>query len=128
MAARYDKYEPKAGGFRAQLNADTSATTTLPLGVGLNSSGKVVVGAGQTGVIGVVVLNKDMLAGDVVDVMTSGEVVDCSGLVAGTAYTANTTTGVISSAAASATQTPVGFTAEATRLVVRRSIQPYIGT
>jgi hypothetical protein len=50
------------------------------------------------------------------------------GLAAGTVYTANTTTGVISNAAASATQTPVGFTVEAARLIVRRSANPFIGT
>lgn len=128
MPARYDKYEPKAGGFRAALNADTVKTTGLPLGVGLNTSGKVVVGAGNTGVLGVIVLVKDMKAGDIVDVMTGGEVVDCTGLTAGTVYTANTTTGVLSNAAASATQTPVGYTVEAARLIVRRSANPFIGT
>ena len=40
-------------------------------------------------------------------------------LSAGTVYTANTTTGVISSDAASGTQIKVGFTVEATRLVIR---------
>jgi hypothetical protein len=53
-----------------------------------------------------------------VDVLTNGELVEFAG-VAGTKYTANTTTGVISSAAASATQIPVGWTVEATRLIVR---------
>ena len=128
MASRYDKYEPKAGGFRAVLHVDTVKNTGNPLGVGLNASGRVVVGAGNTGVLGVMVLTKDMKAGDIVDVMTSGEVVDCTSLTAGTVYTANTTTGVISNAAASATQTPIGFTVEATRLVVRRSANPFIGT
>lgn len=128
MAARYDKYDPMVGGFRAPLNVDTVKNTGLPLGVGLNSSGRVVVGAGNTGVIGVLVLTKDMKAGDIVDVMTSGECVDCTTLTAGTVISANTTTGVLSNAAASATQTPVGFTVEATRLVIRRTTQPHIGT
>lgn len=128
MASRYDKYDPMVGGFRAPLNVDTVKNTGLPLGVGLNSSGRVVVGAGNTGVIGVLVLTKDMKAGDIVDVMTSGECVDCTTLTAGTVISANTTTGVLSNAAASATQTPVGFTVEATRLVIRRTTQPHIGT
>jgi hypothetical protein len=50
--------------------------------------------------------------------MTDGELVEFAG-VAGTAYTANTTTGAITSAAASGTQIYVGHTVEATRLVVR---------
>jgi hypothetical protein len=103
-------------------------STGLPLGVGLNTSGRVVVGAGNTGVIGVLLLVKDMKAGDIVDVMTAGEVADCTTLVAGTVYTANTTTGVLTNGAASATQTPIGYTVEATRLIVRRSTNPFIGT
>ena len=127
--ARYDKYGPKTGGFRARLFADRTKTSTgNPLGVGLDVNGRVVVGAGQTGIIGVLATTKDLKAGDVVDVMTSGEVVECTGLAAGTVYTANTTTGVITSAAASATQTPIGYTVEATRLIVRRNVQPFIGT
>lgn len=130
--ARYDKYEPKAGGFRAPLAADLTATTATgggnPIGVGLNSSGQVVPGAGQTGVIGVLVTTRNMKAGEIVDVMTSGEVVEMASATAGTAYSANTTTGAITNAAASATQTPIGFTVEATRLIVRRTTQPFIGT
>ncbi len=118
MAARYDKYEPKVGGFRVPLNVDTVKNPGLPIGYGLNASGRAVVGAGATGIVGVLILTKDMKAGDIVDVMTSGEIVDCVGLTAGTVYTANTTTGVISNAAASATQTPIGFTVEATRLII----------
>lgn len=125
--AQYDKYEPKAGGFRAPLNADLTKTAA-PIGVGLNSSGRIVAGAGNTGIIGVLNTVKNMKAGQIVDVMTSGEIVDMAGLTAGTLYTANTTTGVISNAAASATQVPVGFTVEATRLIVRKSVPLFIGT
>jgi hypothetical protein len=63
-------------------------------------------------------LPQDKAAGTVVDVMTDGEIVQ-AGLVVGTLYTANTTTGAITSAAPSATQTPVGWTVEANRLIVR---------
>jgi hypothetical protein len=127
--ARYDKYEPKAGGTRAPLAADLTKTSTgNPVGVGLNSSGQVVAGAGNTGIIGVLCTTKDMKAGDIVDIMTDGDCVDCvSPLVAGTAVTADTTTGALGVTAASATKTPVGFTVEATRLVVRRSAQPFTG-
>lgn len=125
--ARIDKYDFNAGGFRAPLAADQVktnglvATATGPLGVGLDTSGRVVLGQGNTGVIGVLVLTEDKKAGDIVDVMTAGEVTDCGG-TAGTTYTANTTTGVVSNAAASATQIRVGNTVEVGRLVVRARI------
>lgn len=102
--ARYDKYEPIAGGFRGKLNADLTLTSGSFMGaVSLNASGKVVVGtAGQTGLVGILVKNAPVqaingrwatslagtpnpaapigaLAGDIVDVMTAGEIVDIPG-------------------------------------------------
>jgi hypothetical protein len=119
--ARYDKYDPKAGGFRAALAADLTKTAEgNPIGVGLDTNGRVVPGAGNTGVVGVVVTVKDMKAGDIVDVMTAGEIVEMTGATAGTVLTALTTTGVLGTAAADATHIRVGHTVEATRLVVRR--------
>jgi len=115
--ARYDKYEPKSGGFRAAL-AVALTGQAAPRGVGLDVNGRVVVGAGTTGIQAVLVLPEDKAAGEVVDSMTDGEIVEFAG-AAGTVYTAHTTTGVISAAAASGTQIAVGFTAEATRLIVR---------
>lgn len=115
--ARIDKYQPTAGGFRAPLNAAYTGAAA-PIGVGINGSGRVVVGASVTGVIGVICSPYDKAAGDIIDVMTFGELVEFGG-AAGTVYTANTTTGVISSAAASATQKVVGFSVEADRLIVR---------
>lgn len=74
---RYDKYDPKVGGFRATLAADfPAASVEKVLGVGLDSNGRVVVGAGQTGVLGLLVLTKARKAGEVVDIMTSGEIVE----------------------------------------------------
>lgn len=115
--ARIDKYEPKGGGFRAPLAAQLTGQAA-PRGVGLDVNGRVVPGAGTTGIVAVLTLPVTKPANAIVDNMTDGELVEFAG-VAGTAYTANTTTGVISSAAASATQIYVGFTVEATRLVVR---------
>lgn len=123
---RIDKYDNVSGGFRAPLAADQAALTgaiggaTGPLGVGLDVNGRVVAGAGQTGVKGVLVTTRALKAGDIVDVMTHGELVEFGG-VAGTNYTANTTTGVISSAAGSVTQKRVGHTVEASRLICRVS-------
>lgn len=115
--ARFDKYDPKAGGTRAALAADW-AKTTGPIGVGLNSSGQVVAGAGNTGIIGVLCLTKAKLAGEIVDVMRSGEIVEMASVTAGTVLTADTTSGAIGTTAASATKVAIGHTVEATRLVV----------
>lgn len=123
---RFDKYDPVSGGFRAPLAADYTGAVNA-IGVGLNSSGQVVPGAGNTGVIGVICQPANKKAGDIIDVMTHGEIVE-AGLAAGTVYTADTTSGAIASSAASATKTPIGFTVEANRLIVRRGVQPYIGT
>lgn len=123
--ARIDKTNSAVGIFRAPLAADYAGSET-PVGVGLDVNGRIVIGAGQTGVIGLLVRppqnpSTPLLpykAGVQCDVMTGGELVEFAG-VAGTRYTANTTTGVLSSAVASVTQIPVGWTVEATRLVVR---------
>ena len=124
--ARIDKTEPNVGSFRAPLNADLAAGAA-PLGVGINSSGRVVVGAGQTGIVGVVVNPYAKKAGDIIDVLKLGQLVEFGGAAA-TIYTANTTTGVISNGAASATQKVIGFTVEADRLIIDVGPNNYIGT
>lgn len=112
--ARIDKYQPVAGGFRAPLNAAYTGAAA-PIGVGINSSGRVVVGAGQTGIVGVICSPYDKAAGDIIDVMTNGELVEFGG-AAGTTYYAHATTGVISTTVSAYR---VGATVEADRLVVR---------
>ena len=121
--ARIDKYQPVAGGFRAPLNANYTGAAAA-IGVGLNSSGRVVVGAGQTGIVGVICSPYTKVAGDIIDVMTNGELVEFGG-AAGTQYSANTNTGAITNGAASATQVPIGFTVEADRLIVRKSTRTF---
>jgi hypothetical protein len=123
--ARIDKTDSAIGVFRAPLAADYAGSET-PVGVGLDVNGRIVLGAGQTGIVGILCRPPQnpatplmpYKAGVQCDVLTNGELVEFAG-VAGTKYTVNTTTGVISSAAASAPQIPVGWTVEATRLVVR---------
>jgi hypothetical protein len=118
---RYDKYDGKAGGFRAPLDFDVAPEDAFtPFGVGLNANGRLVKGAGNTGIRGLLITHEAATAGSVYDVMTAGECVE-AGLAAGTSYTANTNTGAISNAAASATQIDIGCTVEAKRLVVRRA-------
>lgn len=114
--ARYDKYDPISGGFRALLAADwLSADVAKPIGVGLDANGRAVKGKGNSGITGVLVLDKQLKAGVPVDIMTSGEIVDCTGLAAGTEYFAADagTIGTVN------TDTKVGHTVESTRLVVR---------
>jgi hypothetical protein len=123
MGARIDKTESAVGVVRGSLNADiSSGSWNKPLAVGINSSGKVVLGAGQTGIVGVAIFDKtNYRAGQVCDIFKLGDII-LSGsdvLAAGTAYTANTTTGVITNAAVSGTQVAVGFTVEADRLVLK---------
>ena len=125
--ARYDKYNPYGGGFRAPLAADwAEADIGKPYAVGINNSGQVVKGAGQSGVTGVLILTMVRKAGAIVDVMTDGEIVEFGPTAgapgtdfgaAGTSYFANTTTGVISTTSGVGT-VKVGHTVEAKRLIV----------
>jgi len=147
--ARYDKYDPISGGFRALLNANLTLTDGGFMGaVSLNSSGRVVVGtAGQSGLVGVLVKNAakgpigawdtsmqggtpnpyapvGAIAGDVVDIMTSGDIVDLdtTDFPAGSKVYASAAGVISTSAAAGAIQ--VGWTVEAGRLVVRVAGNP----
>ena len=127
--ARYDKYDPKAGGYRAPLAADFDpANLEKILGVGHDASGRVVIGSGASGLKGVLVLTKARKAGDIVDVMTDGEIVEFGpsdagkvpGVdfgVAGTKYFSAGTGLVTSTGGAGAMY--VGHTVEAQRLIVR---------
>lgn len=75
--SRYDKYDPKNGGYRSILAADFNALNLEKLlGVGHDANGRTVIGAGQSGITGVLVLTKARKAGEVIDVMTSGEIIE----------------------------------------------------
>lgn len=116
--ANYDKYDPKSGGFRATLKEDwLPADLKTVIGVGLDASGQVVKGSGNSGMVGVLVLTKARKAGEVVDIMTNGDIVSFNGNP-GTAYFANATTGVVSSTGG-AGSFRVGATVAGQRLVVR---------
>lgn len=119
--ARYDKYEPLTGGFRAKLNDNwLTADLNKIVAVSLNASGKVVKGtAGQSGFVGVVCLTKVLNADDVVDVMQDGEIVELTGLSAGTQYYAVSTGEGVNT---TNTGPRVGWTVEATRMVVRCNV------
>lgn len=126
-SARYDKYNPISGGFRAKsaiawVYSATEGSNDLGKvwAVGLDANGKVVKGAGATGIIGIVVVTKPTAINDVMDVMTDGEVADftlanASAAAAGTRYFGVAADGTFST---TATGTRLGWTVEASRLVV----------
>lgn len=128
--ARYDKYDPIANGFRADIAADfPDADLGKIFGVGLDTAGKVVKGTGNSGIVGIlVVTSKPGTVGPLrqiarVDVMTQGCVTDfgpTSGTpgttfgVAGTKYYSDAA-GLITT---TNTGTLVGVTVEPDRLEV----------
>jgi hypothetical protein len=145
--SRYDKYDPKVGGFRAPLAANFGYTASVPdfkhadlgklFAAGLNTSGQVgKFGGSFPTFAGVIILTRPKAAGDIVDIMTSGEIVD---LVDAEIKTADTltagqrlyadpalATGVLTTTATA--MKPVGFTVELNattgyaRLVVRAGL------
>ena len=120
---RFDKVEPKGGSFRAPLGFNlVSGDVGAVVGVGLDVNGRVVKGAGQTGVVAVICPSSLGSIGDPIDCMTDGEIVDVA-LAAGTTYYINTTTGALETAApAAGTNKPkAGHTVQAWRLIVRVS-------
>lgn len=135
--SRIDKYDPKDGGFRAPLNAAWTSTSG-PAGVSdlnrvivvaLNGSGRVIKATTAAAAVGVVCLDKaSYAAGDVVDVMTDGEIVELAAAdlqtgspAAGTKYYLDTTASRLAATAPGAGVNGfyVGTTVEAGRLVVR---------
>lgn len=147
--AKIDKYEPIAGGFRAPLAADLTFDASGHFGpkvVSLNASGQVVVGtAGQSGGVGILIKNVPMYpnlgnipgavnagvpiggkAGNIVDIMTHGEITGVTGLAAGTTYYAvSDGTMTATKPAAGVEGWKIGHTVEADRLVVR--FAPFTG-
>ncbi len=87
--ARFDKYDPVSGGFRAVLNAAiASADVGKLFAVAINGSNRVIRTAipATADIIGVICAVRPMAVGEVVDVMTHGEIVECLE-TAGTAFT-----------------------------------------
>lgn len=126
---RFDKYGPVTGGFRAPLAAGiVLADVSKIQGVSINGAGAVVVGgAAETAIIGVICPHKVFAAGDIIDVMTHGEIVEAS-TSAGTAFTAGAivkvvgTTGAIAAGVAGAGERVIGRMIELDRMVVRITI------
>ena len=125
--ARIDKYDGVSGGFRAPLNAAVAAADIGKVrAVTLNGSGRVVIGGTLGAMVGVICPGKAFAAGDIIDVMTAGEIVDYN-LEASpeVAKSPAPVAGSLQFAAASGvvgvtgTDQPVGTTVELSRLVVR---------
>lgn len=107
--ARYDKYDPISGGFRAPLAAAITAPADIgvPRAVGIDVNGRVVFGAGASGIIGILVADQAKAANEIVDVMTSGEIVDLdeTAFDPGVKYLGQAASGLINTTAGG---TPVG--------------------
>ena len=118
--ARYDKYDPISGGFRAPLAADWgSGDVAVPRAVTLDGNGRVIKVAAADTAKAVLVIDQVKSAGDVVDCMTAGEIVEV-GLAAGTDYYSKADATLETAApGAGVNKVKIGHTVEADRLVVR---------
>jgi hypothetical protein len=77
---RWDKYDGYVGNFRAPLAADTTADEqNIVIAYGINSDGAAVVGAGQSGIKGLVIhtTGDDYISGDVLPGPQAGDIADC---------------------------------------------------
>lgn len=122
MTARVDQTVPAVGVVRGVLAATiASGDYDTIIGAGINSSGLVVKGAGQTGVVGIMIPSgiyngAEVVAGKAIDIFRLGQVVDCVGLAAGTKYYI-TGAGAITTTATG--NTYIGYTVEADRLILQ---------
>lgn len=115
--ARFDHVDPTIGMTRAALAADVDpADFDVVLSVGLDATGHAVLkSAGNSGFVGVTIVDRTKRrAGQIIDIMADGELVECEGLTAGTKYYVQAD-GTISNVMS---ETYVGYTVEADRLVV----------
>lgn len=104
---RFDKYDPISGGFRGKLKLALAVATALDkerlFGVSVEAAtGLLVLGGASTAIRGVIQVREAKLAGDMVDVMTHGEIVDAfflndgvTATVLGTTYYVDNVTGAI---------------------------------
>lgn len=105
--ARFDKYDPYSGGFRAKLNAAVlTANVGKVYGVSINASGRVVIGGAATAdIVGVICPTQVMAAGDVIDVMTAGEIAEFAYTAGGAAADGDRAYAAIADGALSTTNT-----------------------
>lgn len=135
--ARFDKYAPIGGGFRGKLKLAFPVATVLDkeriFGVSIEAAtGLVILGGASTAIRGIVNVRESKAAGDVVDVMTSGELVDAfflndgvTATVLGTVYYVDNVTGAITATSTSNKQIGVRVvdTPDKGRIIIR-IVQP----
>ncbi len=115
--ARYDHVDSTIGIARATLKSDVDpADFDKVLPVGLDATGLAELKVpSNSGFVGVAVVSRtNRRAGQRVDIMSDGDIVECAGLTAGTKYYVQANGSI--SAVRSAIY--VGYTVEADRLVV----------
>ena len=117
--ARVDKTESAIGVCHAPSNAAIDpADFDKVIGVGINGQGRVVKGAGKSGIIGVICPTRiARRENSILDIFQLAQFVEVDGLTAGDKVYASNTTGELSTTAEGGTE--VGFTVEADRLCVR---------
>jgi hypothetical protein len=138
---RWDKYDGYVGNYRATFAADVPLdAANMVLGVGQNSAGALVIGAGSSGLTGIIIvpvgidihgyLLEPPQAGDVIDVGKHGEIVNfqttaftSGAFLAGTAPVAGTkyyahADGTVNATATGVGSIYIGHTVEASRLIV----------
>ena len=149
--ATFDKYDPISGGFRAKLKTALTLTNGEFFGaVSIDNTGRAIAGfaAGAGSRLAGITVKKvarqatgawgtspyantpnpafpiGALAGDVIDIMTAGEIVDLDKavFVAGTRFYAKPTGAIVAEGASAAGDVPIGFTVEAGRLIVRYAV------
>jgi hypothetical protein len=135
VTLRFDKYDPISGGFRGKLKLALAVATALDkerlFGVSVEAAtGLLVLGGASTAIRGVINVRETKAAGDVVDVMTGGEIVDAfflndgtTATVLGTIYYVDNVTGAITATSTSNKQIGVRVvdTPDKGRIIVRVS-------
>jgi hypothetical protein len=115
--ARVDKTDSAIGVVRAPIESDfAEADWDEVIPVGINANGRVVKGAGQTGIIGVVIPGRTVSkAGQIADIFIHADIVEFNG-VAGEKYWADADGDIATTEAAGFVY--IGFTVEADRLIL----------
>ena len=113
--ARIDKTDSAVGVTRAPIAANfAQADWDKVIPVGIDAQGRCVKGAGQSGIFGVVIPGRTVYrATQIADIFKLGEIVEVTGLAAGTKYYATDAGALVT---ADEGNTYVGFTVEADRL------------
>lgn len=114
--ARVDKTQSAIAVTRARAAADfDEADFDKVIPVGLDAQGRVVKGAGQSGVVGVAIPGRISKANSIIDIFGNGtEIVEVAGLAAGTRYYASDAGAITTTD----TDAALGWTVEADRLIV----------